>query len=603
MGSKGNATIAFEEDQCNVVYTEKSGAIKIIPIFSTHQTQREFLLGLLLDSGVAADAKGNKVCTLCDSHLTLRNNNRYSGILDHMTDLHGVSYENYERVVADYRRSKNPAAASQRQTTIPECFQPTRAQLEGTALWFCDHSIPLSAANDATFRRNWMSGNNINSKALRVTIVGMWSDMEKANVDASANTYCTVCADLGTTQSMHTLAMTVVSRTDKITHVFAAGCTAVVESKAATLHPLIDRLVARLRAARAIVTCIVTDNGRNVAAAARMNLTTEEVRCFIHSSQLYINDTVMKSSVVALADAELKKESKTRYLACPTRWWSLLACLERLLRDLYRAQASAALIGKIKAAVDLLQQYRVLGRIMERDDCSILGGMELFFQMGSLAGGNQKEFRKRVCLMLTNTLVAAAALQPGALSGVTGIQLATIKNVVVSVAQHMIPGSEKNAIFNEITSVITGQFTPESGVAFWDDTSIRCSLPILGNVMQLLKYSCCSEASTERYFSRQGLVHTALRASMSEDLVMASAGLKCRNKRTREDLEREVRESAIEAAIKEQRISEIAIIDADAEAENDKEPEKAPEPEVQGVIPGLSVKAAKFYISMFFEKK
>lgn len=491
----------------------------------------------------------------------------------------------------------------------------------------CDYGWPVCMFDDERVHTLLNTG-SVDSQTVRAAIVQRWASMESASVAACVGKVCTVCADLGTTNHLHTLAITVVSRDSNSTNVFSMGCAVMESTTADKLLPVLDKVIKRLRTAGARVGIIVTDNGRNMVRAAKDTYNILDIRCFVHSGQLYIRASVMTLPQVVKAENILKNFSKKCYLPCQTRWWSLLDCLERFAKMLRNTNGDGETIGAVDAAIKILAHYRVLGRLMECDNCSILSGMELFYQMSKLVGHDDDKFRGRVAEMSTEVIVAAAAMHPEN-PWVEEQHFNILPNIIKNVAMVVLDKNDKNLnellskqLDDELLKLCSKRVVVIDGKPFWRSIATAASLKNLSALWEVFELSCCSEASTERYFSRQALAHTRLRASMKPDLVFAIAGIKNRDKRPRTEIEKEVRAEA-EGAPEDDgyEIVEAKDVDADGSAvlpvpEPLSAPSTAPPlgapaaaqaPPLDNLITGditeLSWAAAEFYINIYCEQQ
>ena len=103
---------------------------------------------------------------------------------------------------------------------------------------------------------------------------------------------------------------------------------------------------------------------------------------------------------------------------------------------------------------------------------------------------------------------------------------------------------------------------------FWTDLSISDQYPNLSRVALSLSKMICSEASCERIFSLQKMVHTQLRACLSPDQVEAEVKIRARVKQSAEHVR-----NVDEAANEKQRALDnaaLALLETDLSARSEK---------------------------------
>lgn len=371
--------------------------------------------------------------------------------------------------------------------------------------------------------------------------------------------YVSLTLDLGTTEGVRT--------TDLVLHAYGVSYpievleTGKKEGRVVRLLPRVVEIINTIQGLGCVVVAITTDNAANVkllgTELAKKFPGIVPILCGCHSLQLFITQKVLPLKAVVDAREicdrvrpEWKKSEETDKkvpVEVETRWAFAVNVMKWVVHNkaegLQNTSLSANDVRILEEAITLLTPFERASKILEDDAASpitsaqcirsILPSVERLGLLDEFINRFQEHFMDDVFVLgafFSATFDTAEIKKDSALVRLfqNRIRMMCVKFGVECDPVKML--REVNMLLEGILQVqFTASYEKEIGTGtidavgmFWETFSGPTHLPLLGSLFKRIRAMTVAEASAERMFSLQGLVHTDLRNRLSTNSIEAS---------------------------------------------------------------------------------
>eukprot|EP00760_Papus_ankaliazontas_P030354 PhM_4_TR478/c1_g1_i2/m.27590 len=404
--------------------------------------------------------------------------------------------------------------------------------------WMVDHSIPRAAILDPRFMRVCKGFFSAPSpdKLRRMFLDG--AKRHRSSVASRLRGAVSLAVDSGTHHGLKTTACVLVNGGEAI----AWSCPEQTQASEQGYVDLLKEELDALKESAVNVKHVVSDNAAAIKNAARSLCCDRGMyftACACHTLQLAVN-FYMKQTNFASATEEF--HNLEVWKPCQTRWWSSIDCLQRVANDDGRPL-------DIRAKADrILKQYkttRLVGRSLERDDCSIIQAVNLWMRlMEDVSRDFALVLRDRLFRMLEPVHVFLACVANPAVDWVGTRQMSFLKEIAVTFLRHLLKGDsrfEADRIEDDVNVMLRGEYSAQmkeslpkfkSMRRFWGDADMFERVPAVAQGATLCCDAVASEASCERFFSGLKYIYTDLRTNLSHEQMQAEAVMRGRSKKS-----------------------------------------------------------------------
>ena len=480
------------------------------------------------------DVDGRCQCGLCSKKFTITEDRQYQAVLSHLENAHNVLYADYCKKFLQDQQEKQGTFFN----NVPQRRQRGEAESDVFVCWAVRHGVPYSAFDDPDWRIIFDGGTRkpANGEQARKAVMDCAAREKVTIATKFKNRDYTLAVDGGTTQHRSVLAVVGLLRDlDGTTNAFPIMTIVKELDDAAAIAAMIKQAIAVLPNATCIA--VVSDNhAPSYLATSQVcaQINAFPVRCYVHCCQLEIKRHVLQLQEVQEA-VELSKKHESYRAPVLTRWWGVQETLETVSRCADKDNLD--ILVAIQKVLPTMLQLRILGRFMEEDACTIPSAMNLLHKMRTahicLVDPLTDRFAKsfgaaEFFIAATSPLIDWATVDP------------VVKTFVCTTGEKTllakIPATKVQTAKSEWREWVSGnvqsRLSPEErkSYAFWMEQETY--FPAIQRAVLIVLKVVPSEASCERYFSKQKLVHTPIRNRLNADVVEAECLLRSKRPRS-----------------------------------------------------------------------
>ena len=243
---------------------------------------------------------------------------------------------------------------------------------------------------------------------------------------------------------------------------------------------------------------------------------------------------------------EIASRCPTFRAPVPTRWWSSLNEVQQVIKCSNWNDYTQK--GILQEWDKRFEMYQVVGRLLERNDCTIGAALRLWLALTAKAEEGHKVHLNDRLIRVMSAHLLCGVLSPAVKWGTISTSIKkrlheTCVPLVLSLSSDM-PSVTHSSIWSEFNSwfldscllderaMVRSAQGKSAFAGFWGNFVVVDKVPHLAHAAQKVAVACASEAACERLFSSTSFIHSDLRARLRQDLVEAESAIRCRVKST-----------------------------------------------------------------------
>ena len=497
------------------------------------------------DNKVQCGVSGADGVGQCQHTCSLAEDKQYGPYSKHLKNAHDLDFYDEKLKEEAEEKIKNSNAWAKKTRTVRKDETYVK-DFSGFIDWAISHGIPYSAFEDRRWRKICEGHVGYAKPANK----RQFTDALDACADAKRNALIqslqtrdvSVSADGGMTCQRPTMGVTATNRTPLQTICKPLAISECKGKEPADLVKVLDVALNQLTFTSGRLLSLCSDNAANIVVACRKICLARRMiftRCCIHSLQLEMFRTVDTED--CKASMAICQASSLWRAPVVTRWWSFYASLLKVAKVPETEVNGLSLENRLAVTKTLkgLAMYRVAGRLMEQDACTIPGSMRLWIMLIKNSSGDLAlRLRDRLMRMMDGIHVCAAILSPKLKWGTEDTKgLPTFvrdcpafkdRRSLIETLQilHSKTGTGIDVIIRELDVMQTGEeqrrCEPKDLETYDYYGADRVMIvPAVCSASRNMLKDKNHEGCVERVFSEMALSHTAIRNATSADHIEA----------------------------------------------------------------------------------